>query len=731
MFDLDVSLDRQLTEGVTARQTIVFPEPEDPRVLTAASQVLKFANIILVGKIKEIKALLDYKAVSLDCSRDRFFSQVRVVDPDEDSLRPVLAEGLHKLSLGRKWEMPVEEALKKVLDPVFFGVMLVRLGYADAVLGGVAHATKDFLAPCLRLLEREGVVYEMGLFALPDDDDEEVFQRNLVMFADVALNPEPSPEQLAEIAVGACRTMRDIIPQDVLPVINGAVLSYSTKGSGEGRTVQRVREADPLIQERLAELKKLKPAYESINIITELQISVAISESAAKTKLKTDFESLKGAGRANVLIAPNLDMGNMLYHLYSTRYPKAQSSLIMGGMSNQALDYSRGSSVGQVSRGAKLLLLNRLRSFNYGPTPKDHYFPRYRVLAVNPGTTVTELAVFNGEEAEIRGSLEHPVSEIKGFASMADQLTYRQEKIAAFLKENSVDLSGLHAAVGSCGLIKPAPAAVFEVNQEMVEDLLTRPTGEHASNLGAPLAAWLAAQAGKPAYAVDAPTSDELDEISRMTGHKDITNDCVWHALSQKAAGRLLADQVNKDYKELNLIIAHLGAGISIGAHRAGRCVKVNNALYDGPMSPVRTGTLPGSALLELCYSGAPRQAVEKLMLSRGGLISYFKTSDLREIETLAEQGERQARLALEAMSEQIAGHIAYLIPKFNGEPVDRIILTGGMCRSKSLTDSLAGRLAVLGIPLTVYPGGRELEALRDAANRVLKGLEEPVIYKR
>ena len=191
------------------------------------------------------------------------------------------------------------KASRRIREPVYFSIMAVREGYADAVLGGVAHASRDFFVPCLRILEKEGTVYEMCLFALPADHPAGIFEQNVVMFADVALNPVPSAEALADIAVGACRTFRDLVPASALPEINGALLSYSTRGSGQGPSVERIREAEPLIQRKLADLQAKHPEYASVNIVSEMQISVALSESAAHSKLKEEFGELKGAGRAH------------------------------------------------------------------------------------------------------------------------------------------------------------------------------------------------------------------------------------------------------------------------------------------------------------------------------------------------------------------------------------------------------------------------------------------------
>jgi butyrate kinase len=640
-----------------------------------------------------------------------------------------LAARLHEVSQGKKWAVSPAKAAELIKDPVYFSIMAVHEGYADAVLGGLTHSSRDFFIPCLRILEKEGTVYEMAVFALPDSHPDGIFDHNLVMFADVALNPVPSPEALADIAVGACRTMRDLIPTNVLPEINGALLSYSTRGSGQGPSVQRIREAEPLIQKRLSELRGTNPAYESINIVTEMQISVAVSESAARTKLKTEYEELRGAGRANVLVVPTLDVGNLLYHIYSTRYPDASSVLIIGGMRDQALDFSRSSSPDEVVRGAKALLLRRFRSDRYARTPNDYWFPRYRILTINPGSTSTKVALFEGEDLLSRKDLTHSREELDAAPRVIDQLPLRRQMVESFLAENMMDATDLHAVVGRGGLLRPIESGTFEVDDRVVADLEQGISGEHPSNLGGLLARELARPAGLPAYVVDPPVVDELDDTARITGLPESTQEAAWHALSQKSAAKHFAESRNREYEDLNLIVAHLGGGVSVGSHRRGRCVKVKNALYDGPMSPNRAGSLPGGDLIELCYSGISRQELTDRLVKRGGLLSYLGTDDLREVSERIEQGDREARLIFRAMCEQIAAEIASHVPKFRGERVDRIILTGGMCRSRPLRKRLKRDLRPLGIKVTIYPGEREAEALRDGALRVLRGMEPAKAY--
>jgi len=728
MFDLEGILRKQLRDAMTSKQTLILPEGHDPRLVSAASKLVKFANILLVADKAKVEAMVGRGEAELECSDRRFFTMVRFVDPATDDLAPDLARRLHEVSQGKKWAVSAEGAAQMILDPVYFSIMAVREGYADAVLGGLAHASRDFFTPCLRLLEKDGTVYEMGMFALPDDHPTGIYEQNLVMFADVALTPVPRSEDLAQIAVGACRTLRDLVPVEALAEVNGALLSYSTRGSGQGPSVERVRAAEPLIKERLANLRKANPIYETINIVTEMQISVALSEAAARTKLKDAYDDLPGAGHANVLIVPTLDVGNLLYHIYATRYPQAASTLIIGGLRNQALDFSRSSTADDVARGAKALLLRRCRSDRYARTPKDHYFERYRILTINPGSTSTKVALFDGEELLARKDIAHSRQELDT-ETLTDQLPLRRKVVEEFLAENLIGLDDLHAVVGRGGLCKPIESGTYTICEAMADDLRQGVSGDHASNLAGLIARDLARSAGLPAFTVDPPVVDELDDTARISGHPDFTQEAAWHALSQKAAAKHFADLRNREYEDLNLIVAHLGGGVSVGSHRQGRCVKVKNALFDGPMTPNRAGTLPGSDLIEVCYSGLPRDELTKKVVKRGGLVAYLGTDDLREVERRMEAGDPEAALVFDAMVEQIAAEIASHVPKFKGATIDRIILTGGMCHSGLLRQRLHRDLYPLGIKLAIFPGEREMEALRDGALRVLRGMEEARPY--
>jgi len=733
MYNLHLCLDRQLFAIDKPKPTLIMPEADDPRTIEAAERLTKFANVVLITPREKLEALIDESGVAGKFwgTRERLLRMVKCVEIEkEEKLLEEFAQAYLELGKGKKWEAKIDEAREKVRHRVHFSCLATRLGYADMVLGGVTHKTRDFFIPCLRLLERQEVVYEMALFALPDEHTDEIYEQNLVMFSDVALNPVPSPEALARIAIGSCKTMRDIIPTSDIQDINGALISYSTRGSGEGPSVERIRQAGKLISKMLENLRKEDPIYQSVRIESELQISVAVSMSAARTKLGDLLDDSSTAGRANVLIAPNLDVGNLLYHIYAARYPHSQHLLLIGGLHNRALDFSRSSSADDIVLGAKGLILRNLKSRNFRPTPRDYFFPRHRVLAINPGSTSTKVALFQGSDPVFKRELRHDAEELRALGRIPDQLETRLRVVEQMLADESVEAGSLHAVVGRGGLVQPVKSGTYKVGERMLKDLQEEVGGSHASNLGAAMAAAIAEQHNVPAFVVDPPVVDELDEVSRVTGLPEIQPRPAWHALNQKACAKRFSEERGKEYDRLNLIVAHLGGGISVGAHRKGKCIHVRDALLDGPMTPQRTGSLPQRGLIDLCFSGIEHRELVDRLVNRGGLLAHLDTDDLVRVEEMIAAGDRNAEKILEAMAQQIAAEISSQVPKFLGETLDQIVISGGMSRSELLISRLLKLLTPLGVPITVYPGENELEALRDGAIRVLSGHEEALDYK-
>lgn len=353
----------------------------------------------------------------------------------------------------------------------------------------------------------------------------------------------------------------------------------------------------------------------------------------------------------------------------------------------------------------------------------------FRNLIINPGSTSTKIAIFDDENPIFIEILRHDLETIKKYKRIFDQYDFRKEIILNFLKEKNIKLSELSSVVGRGGLIKPLESGTYYVNEKMIEDLKEAKRGEHASNLGAVLAYEIAKPLNIPAFIVDPVVVDEMDDIARISGLKGIERQSIFHALNQKAVARRVAKDLGKKYEELNLIVVHLGGGISIGAHRKGRVVDVNNALNgDGPFAPERAGGLPTQDLVDLCFSGKYTfYEMKKKLAGEGGLVSHLGTNDAREVERRIESGDSYARICYEAMAYQISKTIGEMAAVLKGE-IDAIVLTGGIAYSKILIDWIKERVSFLG-KIFVYPGEDEMEALNLGALRVLRKEEKAKIY--
>ncbi len=352
-----------------------------------------------------------------------------------------------------------------------------------------------------------------------------------------------------------------------------------------------------------------------------------------------------------------------------------------------------------------------------------------RILAINPGATSTKVAVFEGEKPLFKKTVEHHGDELKAFARIFDQKQYRLNLILKTLAEVNIAQESLSAVVGRGGLMKPMTSGTYEVNEQMVDDLEHRPQGEHASNLGAALAFDLAKKLGIPAFIVDPVSVDEMEDVARISGLPELPRISLVHALNHKAVARKVAAEKGRRYEELNLVVAHLGSGISVAAHRKGRMIDVSNGKDEGAFSPDRCAGLPSTLLMKLCYSGkytAKELAVR--MMGSGGMFAYLGTRDIREAEKMAAEGNDQASLVLDAMAYQSAKEIGAMATVLDGE-VDYIILTGGIAHSKRIVAAITKRVKFIA-PVVVSPGEEELEALVMGALRVLRGEEQAKVYK-
>lgn len=354
---------------------------------------------------------------------------------------------------------------------------------------------------------------------------------------------------------------------------------------------------------------------------------------------------------------------------------------------------------------------------------------KLRLLIINPGSTSTKIGVFEDEEMVFEQTLRHDVEDLKEYKKIFDQYEFRKKIILDALIERNIPVESLDAVVGRGGLLKPIEGGTYQVDEEMINDLKEGVLGEHASNLGGILAFEIAKEAGGKAFIVDPVVVDELQDVARISGLKGIERVSIFHALNQKAVARRYAKETGFKYEDLNLIVAHLGGGVSVGTHRKGRVVDVANALDgEGPFSPERAGGLPVGDLIKLCFSGKYTQdQIKRMITGQGGIVSYLGTNDAREVENRIKSGDEYAKLIYQAMAYQIAKEIGACSAVLKGE-VDGIIITGGIAYDKVFTSWLKEMVSYIA-KVTVYPGEDELQALAQGGLRVLKGEELPKRY--
>lgn len=348
----------------------------------------------------------------------------------------------------------------------------------------------------------------------------------------------------------------------------------------------------------------------------------------------------------------------------------------------------------------------------------------YNILAINPGSTSTKVAVYKNLEEEFTVTIRHSVDDLKRFERIFDQYEFRKEVILKTLEGAQIDIKKINAVVGRGGLVRPIPSGVYRVNQKMLDDLRKELYGEHASNLGAILAHEIARLIGDnvPAFIVDPVVIDELDDIARLSGHPELPRISIFHALSQKAVARRFAREHSKKYEDLNLIVAHLGGGITVGVHHNGRVIDVNNGLDgEGPFTPERSGTLPAGQLVRLCFSGKySYPEIRKMITGKGGLVAYLGTNSALEVEERIACGDDYAELIYKAMAYQIAKEIGAASTVLKGN-VDAILITGGLANSPMLIKWIQERVYFIA-PIYIYPGEDEMYALTEGAFFALKG---------
>jgi butyrate kinase len=335
------------------------------------------------------------------------------------------------------------------------------------------------------------------------------------------------------------------------------------------------------------------------------------------------------------------------------------------------------------------------------------------ILVINPGSTSTKFALFEEDTLLFDRTLAHTVEEISGYLNVTDQFEFRKNLIMKELDDRSIDLSRITVIVGRGGLVKPIESGIYEVNDRMIRDLKAGLLGQHASNLGGIIAHDIAVSLpNAKAYIVDPVVVDELQPVARISGHPAIERISIFHALNQKAIARIYAASSGARYEDLSLIIAHMGGGISVGAHRKGRVIDVNNALHgDGPLSPERSGGLPAGQLADLCFSGKYTHAEVKSMITgKGGMVAYLGTNNFKDVCMMAEEGNRKAILIRDAAAYQIGKEIGAIAAVLAGQ-VDAIILTGGLAFNEGFVDSIKAMVRFIA-KVVVYPGEDEIKSL-------------------
>lgn len=354
----------------------------------------------------------------------------------------------------------------------------------------------------------------------------------------------------------------------------------------------------------------------------------------------------------------------------------------------------------------------------------------HHILAINPGSTSTKVAIYVNTKVIFLKSIPHERSELSRFSKVSEQFEYRKKIILEELKNAHIELDKIEAVVGRGGLIKPIKSGTYRINEEMKKDLRTGVLGEHASNLGGLIADDIAGDLpNAQAFIADPVVVDEMEDVARISGHPNFRRMSIFHALNQKATARSYARLLNKKYEDMNLIIAHLGGGITVGAHKEGRVIDVNQGLDgEGPFSPERSGTLPVGALARLCYEeGMSYPEVKCMITGQGGYVAYFNTNNAYEIELMADDGDEKAKLIQDAMSYQVAKEIGAMATVLRGD-VDGIILTGGIANNPMVVEYIKKMVSFIA-PVIIYPGEDEMHALAMNGLRVLKGELEPREY--
>jgi butyrate kinase len=353
----------------------------------------------------------------------------------------------------------------------------------------------------------------------------------------------------------------------------------------------------------------------------------------------------------------------------------------------------------------------------------------HHILAINVGSTSTKVAFYRDSERLVQESITYSAADLSRYEGLGDQLPLRAEGLRKFIEKNAIDMSKVDLVISRGGLGKPGPAGAYSIDERMCDDLMQGRYGKHPSALGPAMALGLARQYGMPAVVIDPPSTDEFQPLARLSGLPEIERKSAFHALNQKAAARKAARQINKRYEEVNFVVAHLGGGITIGAHEKGIVIDCTHGLNEGPFTPERAGALPTQDLLDLAQSGrvSPKDLSRKLV-GQGGLAAYLGTSNAVEVEEAVKKGDAKAVLVYQAMAYQIAKDIGAMAAVLGGK-VDGVVLTGGLAHSEMLTGWVKQRTGFIS-PIFVFPGEDEMEAMAEGSLRILRGEEKPREYQ-
>ena len=352
----------------------------------------------------------------------------------------------------------------------------------------------------------------------------------------------------------------------------------------------------------------------------------------------------------------------------------------------------------------------------------------FRILAINPGSTSTKIGVYEDENPIFVETVAHSYEDLKDFKTINDQKDYRLNIIKQILKNHNIDK--LDAIVARGGLIKPLKAGgTYEINDAMLHDLQIAIGGAHSSNLGGLIARSIADEMNIKAYTVDPTVVDELEDKARYSGCKELPRLSKYHVLNQKAIARKYAQDRGLKYENVNVVVCHMGGGVSVGAHRKGKCIDVNNTLDgEGPFTPERAGTLPTGDLIKLCYSG--KYSFEEMYskaVGNGGMVGYVGSNNFKEITERAKQGDEDCKKVIEAFTYDVSKFIGAMAIALENK-IDAIILTGGIAYAPEAVEPITNYVKHLA-PVVVYPGENELLSLTQGTLRVLRKDEEVKQY--